>query len=606
MMNEEYRTPPNQSVAFLPFIIHHSPFRAREWALLIMLVSTFAVGTSFLSWTNARAPDLAPRFHWPDETSNAYFATRISRGESLAVSEPRNVEAGNLIHPRTVNVRADGSLVPGSYLGLPLWYGLIGRAVGERAMLFFTPLLAALGLLAFASIVRRLMGSSAALIATVLLVLHPSVWLFTATTFLPNVPFVALLLMGVAMLVRADSQQPTAASTHPPAPPLPEGAWKTKTDFSPSRREGEREGVGRWRMLVRGLLGGLLIGLALTIRTHELVWVLAAAGAIVWQQKKKPGFFFWKNIGALVFGIAVPFIPILFLNAQLYGSPFTTGYALLQDGGAAPTEFAASFLPGWLMALIAPFGWHPIEAFARFWTYMVVPYPWFIALAIVGFVAGILSQFRTKLRKIGDRFLVVVTGTIVLVIWLTLFYGSWEIADPLVRETNVLTISYVRYWLPITVILAPWAVVGFMGILGRIPLLMRKPVAALAILGIALTSFTQVVTDPNEGLLRQRQSLAEHRTRARAVIAATEPDAVIVSHRMDKVFFPERAVVHAPIEIVSPSLVEGEREGVVRTLRALVDHAPVYWYTPGEVTVSELSLTSVGEMPFGERLYRVE
>lgn len=591
-----------------------------QHSALFGIALLFAIGTSVLSWSNARAVDLAPRFHWPDETTNHFFAMRVARGEPLEVPEPRNVGAGNIIHPRTANVRADGAIVPGAYLGLPLWYGLVGRVLGEHAMLFVTPILAALGLLAFASIIRRFWNPSVAIVATMLLTLHPSGWIFTATAMLPNVPFIALLLLGFMVLIRADSCKPQAASAHPTSPPLPEGRGETKKDFSPSRREREREGVGL--SIVHRFLGGLLIGLALTIRTHELVWVGAMLAVLAWRSYKLPAASYKQSfrsasglrLAACALGIILPFVPILLLNAQLYGSPFTTGYALLQEGGAAPTEFAPSLFPGWITALIAPFGWHPIAAFDRFWNYLIVPYPWFTALAVAGFARGVLSHFRTKMRKnIGGRPWAVM-GAVALTVWLVLYYGSWELADPLVRETNVLTISYVRYWLPIVVFLTPWAAIGLLAVIGRMPARWRAHTIALVSLGIVLTSFSQAVTDPTEGLIRQRQAIVEHRVRARAVIAATEPNAVIVSHRMDRVFFPERAVVHAPDQLSPPPRIggregEGGRGGgdpFLRNLRSLVDRAPVYWYAPSEFAVSGFTLVPVDGMPFGERFYRVE
>ncbi|MDO8599617.1 MAG: hypothetical protein Q7S02_05920, partial [bacterium] len=188
-------------------------------------------------------------------------------------------------------------------------------------------------------------------------------------------------------------------------------------------------------------------------------------------------------------------------------------------------------------------------------------------------------------------------ANLAFIVWLVLYYGSWTIADPLVRETNVLTISYVRYWLPIAIILAFWAAVGFRWVLDRCVARWRPSVAVLMLLGIAFTSFAQVITDPAEGLLRQREAIAEHRARARAVIAATERDAVIVSHRMDKVFFPERAVVHVPAE---PDADFRKR------LAMLLTGAPVYWYATSAPPLSpEFVWTPVGAMPFGEQLYRV-
>lgn len=498
----------------------------------------FAIGTSILSWDNARVADLAPRFHWPDETANAYFATRVAEGESLVVPVSQNPRVGNVVHPRSVNVRGDGALVPGSFLGLPLWYGLLGRVLGARAMLFVTPLLAALGLLALAGILRAIAGVRIAMIAVVLLALHPSLWFFTATVFLPNVPFVALFLLGIAAAMGSR-------------------AW--------------------WRWGI----AGTLVGLALTMRTNELVWVGMLLAALAWRQR--PG---WRTIAACGIGVALPFIPVLILNAQLYGNAFTTGYALLQNGDAAPTEFARTFLPSWLIALIAPFGWHPTSAFVRFWQYLVAPYWWFIALAALGVV------------MVGHRRRALALGTIAFTVWLILYYGSWELADPLVRTTNVFTISYVRYWLPIVIALAPWAAIGCVWLLDHLTRNTRALAAAFLIFTVASASLMNVINDPAEGLLRQRQAIGEHRVRARAVITATEPNAVIVSHRMDKVFFPERAVIHAADPPVADST-------FAPRMHALADTVPTYWYAADAPTIPGFVLTEIGGMPFGEHLFRI-
>ncbi|MBI4143226.1 hypothetical protein HY480_05115, partial [Candidatus Uhrbacteria bacterium] len=397
--------------------------------VLGVVVALFAIGTSVLSWSNARTTDLAPRFHWPDEMSNAYFAARIAAGEPLVVPEPRNVAVGNFIHPRTVNVRSDGALVPGAYLGMPLWYGFLGRVIGTRAMLFLTPILAALGLLAFASIVRRCWNPTIAVVATILLVLHPSTWLFTATAFLPNVPFVALLLMGFALLIPQSSSRGNADVSFRSS----RGAKEEGSRFHAPRTHVVRflASLGMTKEIMCRLTGGLCIGLALTIRTHELLWVGAILVALVWRgsRREAQGSKQWEppsfrvrsvQLGAVGLGLIFPFIPILFLNASMYGSPFTTGYALLQEGGGAPTEFARSFLPSWLAAFIAPFGWHPVEAFTRFWQYMVVPYPWFAVLAVVGMGAAFARRKIHHSSFLIHHSVSTIVGTMVLTVWLIL------------------------------------------------------------------------------------------------------------------------------------------------------------------------------------------
>ncbi|MFH1430586.1 MAG: hypothetical protein ABIG71_03640, partial [Candidatus Uhrbacteria bacterium] len=334
-------------------------------------------------------------------------------------------------------------------------------------------------------------------------------------------------------------------------------------------------------------IGGLCIGLALTMRTHELIWVatlLIVVFAITRSKKKLP------LACALVIGMALPFIPVLAMQQELYGSLWTTGYSVLGAENGLPTEFSGvPFLPGFLQAFIAPFGWHPVLAVQRFWQYLILPYWWFIGLASLGLITGVADR-RASSMKWGA------IGTIVLTAWLVLFYGSWTLADPLVRAVNVLTISYVRYWLPIVVLLAPWAAYGLLALVRRMPSQWARVTIGLIMVGIAFASTAQVVLDPIEGLRQQSQALEEHRARARAVVASTEPNAIIVSHRMDKVFFPERAVIHASEQ---PEL---DTQFLDRLAR--VD-APRYWYGPNAPQLPGFTLIPVGDMPFHEQLFRL-
>jgi hypothetical protein len=520
----------------------------RRWCLVLMLALCIGAGTSILAWDNNRVHDIAPRFHWPDETTNAYFASLVARGESLIVPEPRNVFVGNMIHPRTANVRPDGGVVPGGFLGLAWWYGLLGRMIGERMIWFLTPALAMLAMLSLFHALRRVIDVRVASTAVAFLALLSPWWLFTATTMLPNVPFVALVIIGLAMIV-CDQGRPDGGSAR---------SW-------------------RW------LVGGLMIGLALTIRTHEFVWVLPLVGVVAWGSRLTK---MHSVLGSI--GLVFPFLPILILQSQLYGGPLVTGYALLQQGGALPTEFTG---PGFLQAIVAPFGWSVVTAFQRFWIYAVVPYWWLATLAAIGILSVfVVRGYESKsMRKPS-------VGSLVLAVWLILYYGSWDLADPLVRASNILTISYVRYWLPVFVLMAIWGAVGFHALCDRFGERWRPALAASMMLGIVMLALPPIFFHPSEGLRAQRAQLNEHRERARAVIATTPDDAVIVSHRMDKAFFPERAVVHAPASV---------DDAFRNRLQELVRAAPVYWYGPSIPDLKDFSIEPFSGMPFGEQLVSV-
>src|SRR3989344_1378680 len=172
------------------------------------------------------------RFDWPDETANYFWIQHYAKTGQLVIEEPLNLAADNQIHPRSFNVRPDGSLVPGSFLGLILFYGWISKLLGSWIILYLTPFFGVLGVLAFYGIIRRLFDDQVGLLTTILILIHPAWWYYSATTLLPNVTFLSLVTVGAYFLYR-------------------------------------REALNFW-----GALGsGLAFGLALAVRPAEIVWV---------------------------------------------------------------------------------------------------------------------------------------------------------------------------------------------------------------------------------------------------------------------------------------------------------------------------------------------
>src|SRR3989344_8000573 len=107
--------------------------------------------------------NLSLRFDWPDEAANYFWIKNYAQTGQFAVFEPLNDLAKNQIHPRSFNVRDDGALVPGSFLGLILFYGSLARIFGTNILLYITPLLGVLGALAFYGIISRIFNPRLAL-----------------------------------------------------------------------------------------------------------------------------------------------------------------------------------------------------------------------------------------------------------------------------------------------------------------------------------------------------------------------------------------------------------------------------------------------------------
>jgi len=149
---------------------------------------------------------IGQRFDWPDEVSNFYFSSNFAKTSELAVAEPLNAVAQQQIHPRSFNV-ANGSILPGGFLGLPLLYGILAKIFTTHAIIYFTPIFSIIGALAFFGILRRLFELRTAKLAAVLMLMHPGWWYYSVTTMLPNVAFVSFLTYWSTPYSRTDTKQ---------------------------------------------------------------------------------------------------------------------------------------------------------------------------------------------------------------------------------------------------------------------------------------------------------------------------------------------------------------------------------------------------------------
>src|SRR3989338_2738440 len=250
----------------------------------------FFVSSSILIWNNVGT------FNSPDENANATFAHAFAVSSTLSFYEPLNLELDNLLHPRSV-ISIAGSLVPVSFLGVPVLYGLVGKIIGVPLVGLLTPLLMIAAAFAWRSMMERLFASRAIAFLSALAVLfHPGIWYYSARLFMHNVPFTACLILAAFFAI------------HPRRP------------------------VYRLQSTVY-VLSGAFLALALWFRTSEVFWVLPGAFLLALFFRARLGF---ANILLLFFSAALVLSPLPFLNRALYGSPFVSGYTYEE-----PSTFSA-------------------------------------------------------------------------------------------------------------------------------------------------------------------------------------------------------------------------------------------------------------------------
>lgn len=515
---------------------------SKNQIILLILGVIFLLVYSYLSFATPA------RFNSPDEAANYFWTSKYAQGEELKVSQPLNPEIGNVIHLRSDNVNSAGQIVPGSFLGLIILYGLLAKIFGLGAIKFFTPVFAVLAGWCFYCLIKKFFAERVALLATILLFLNPAWWYYTERGLLPNVLFVSLLIIGFWFLGGIKKVE--------------SGEHKLK--------------IGNY------IIGGLFVGLALTVRTAEIFWVAAVLIIVAITYRRRIN---WWGVILFLIMIALTFLPILQLNRNLYGSYFLSGYSELSSATTSTTSIASSLTP---RPPVLPFGFHPWNILNNFWNYYVVIAWWYfvpLALGLFWLKIGTLRRWWQKMKgllssgeKVFDLRQMVYLSIFVLVnVWLVIYYGSWKITDNIAGQITIGT-SYLRYWLPAFILGLPLIAWLILKIYDHLPKKIFKMIWIVIMFLFFGTLSANLVFNYDEGVLAVAKNIQEYQKINDAAKSLFSPGAIVISDRSDKIFWPEFGVARFT-----------GNNAVFEKIAKIVTKTPVYYYLPKKLSADNLS-----------------
>jgi len=537
-----------------------------DYIIVGLLAIAFFVATSAFNY-HTQTSDYV-KFLSPDETANYFFARQYATQGELAIFEPANLWAEEVVHPRSI--RSDhGWLKPVSFLGIILIYGEIGSWFGISVIPYLTPFFGAVGLLFFYGFVRRLFGRQSALLSIFLLASFPVYFFYTARSMFHNVLFTVFLLASAYFLVLAV--------------PGPLAGKKSFWSWRFSTKE-----ILTW---LWSLLAGLALGAAAGARSSELLW-LAPVLFIAWL-------FFARRLGLtrlalMAAGVLLALLPVFYWNQVLYSSPFYGGYGemnksiteLSQAGGQLlQSTVRGSFsqyqaVADTVLKNIFYFGYQPYQSLRMFFYYVVKMFPLLCAFTFFGSLIFIVHLLRRPKR---GAYLYLLTWLILSLI-LVFYYGSWHFNDNPDPRRFTIGNSYTRYWLPMYIMALPLAslfvVTVARALSSLLPLKNDDPGRIRArrwlVSGISFlvggtwvfSSLMFTLFGSEEGLMTLYYNHFSDRENAQAILAATESEAVIVTQYHDKQLFPERRVVNALLT----------NDAVNASLGLILQNYPVYYY----------------------------
>ncbi len=474
---------------------------------LVYLISAYPVMGEF---------GFGPKFDSPDETANYFWVQQFANQGTLVAPEPGNQQAQNQIHPRSINVRDDGSLVPGSFLGMILLLGIVAKLATMYVVPFVTPVLSLVALVAWYNIVKKLFDAKVATVATWLVIVNPAWWYFAIHGLFPNTLFVSLVVIASGLLLSVTKQS-------------------------------------QWRLIV----GCVVAAVAVTVRTAEVVWVAAVVLTLLIAMRQQ---YTWKYfVTAVLCGVLV-LASVGALQQAIYGSALATGYSQLHelDNSCQLCSIASS--------LFIPFGFHPRAAWNNFWQYFATSFWPLTLLAAVGVIVFI-SRFskKTKAQK------VFLFGSGILGIFLTLYYGSWLTNDAATLSLNTISIPYYRYWLPLILITSVFAAITIEKITSRyLPKYQAVTHALIMAIWIAVTIPT-VYWQHDDSVFNVRQRINQYHAQAQMITSLTGEDAVVITSRKDKVIFPQRRVMHTLVPLA-------QNQTILESAKSISGTTDIYYW----------------------------
>jgi len=195
-----------------------------------------------------------------------------------------------------------------------------------------------------------------------------------------------------------------------------------------------------------------------------------------------------------------------------------------------------------------------------------------------GGMLGLVFLIGQNFRHYKKKYLVYVLIWLLISSILVFYYGSWKFNDNPDLSQFTIGNSYTRYWLPLYLGLLPLfalAVVHLSRALIvnlKIRLSFKKIIITglqfLVIFTISLCSISFVLYGSSEGLVYLYNNNKIEEINTKTVWSLTEPEAIIITQRYDKFFWPERRVIMGMIS----------DEQILKEASKLVNYYPIYYY----------------------------
>jgi hypothetical protein len=171
------------------------------------------------------------------------------------------------------------------------------------------------------------------------------------------------------------------------------------------------------------------------------------------------------------------------------------------------------------------------------WEYLIkILWPYWLLIIATSW----LFFKKRKTNKIWRQYFIVskIVGILLLI-----YYASWDLIDPLVKQYNTISISYVRYFLPLYILAMPVVALAIQFLFSfknkKQALIIKTGV--VIILGIF--SLHLAFLSPHDGLKQNKITLLSYYQQFDKVQKIVPAGSVMLTERSDKLFFPYYKVI---------------------------------------------------------------
>lgn len=460
-----------------PAVPRNDPPASKVFVIVVgLLIVAWVVATS---WFIASVSTIGSS----DEAANQYFMRQLAATGDFRTDSGLPSDVNAVLHPRSSTSQGQ-YLIPGSFLGILQVGAVVINVFGVGAERFMTPLVALIALVLLYLFLRRFWNRWWALVATVLVAVHPAWFGQMVNPYLHNGLHTAMLVIAGWGMVRL-LERPTF--------------WRT-------------------------VLNGLLFGGALYFRPVEALWTVPIVIVLLTARK------LWWQLMVMGFVTVLLQLPWQMANHDLYGSWLSSAYT--PSGVFTDGNEVASVVTAPAKLLFTPPGgawsWHWLSTT---WWYVIV-------LGSPTTILAIMALGRYLGRTMNGLKTLKLSLLAVPVIFLLVYYGTWDLYPMSTSSQIGWHASYVRYWIILYVALTVGAVVA-------VQKFFSGPTKVAVIVVLMVVNLTSTLFHVNSGV---RQRLAADRTgqeRQAFILRSTEPESFVIAGQQDKYLFGKRRVAFA-------------------------------------------------------------